>query len=418
MSVEQIQTLVDALATRLGRAVVVDDQDLRLIAASKDYGNADPARMWSLLHRRTRPEDVRYEEIRRWTGPGHIPENAALELWRRLCVPVRCRGLLLGFLWVTDRYGDLTEAQVAEAARAAEVMGRALQRGLVATGEETELRRRLVEQLLSHDPVVRREAWEEALDRGLLDSVGQVAVLLVSCRPGKGDGTPADTRAVLAESMGRLCRTAPGEAALAAVGSRRATVVLARRQGFGDGRLAEAAAALLAELTDRSGLAGCWRVGTSGPVRGLDGLPQAQRQAEVALSAAGEGGAASWPALSADALLAQLVPQAWESALLPEGLAALLADPSAAVLVPTLETYLDCAGDLQRAARELRVHRTTLDYRLERAEHISGMSLHDGRDRLLLHMALGLRRLHGTHQLPGPPADVDVLPPEKRRRAG
>src|SRR5208282_264647 len=55
MSVEQIQALADGLATRLGRAVLVDDRNLRLVAASEDFGDADPARVWSLLHRRTRP---------------------------------------------------------------------------------------------------------------------------------------------------------------------------------------------------------------------------------------------------------------------------------------------------------------------------------------------------------------------------
>src|ERR1700677_4166476 len=107
MSVEQIQALVDGLAARLGRAVLVDDRDLRLVAASEDFGDADPARIWSLLHRRTRPEDVSYAEIKQLTGPARIPENPALELWQRLCAPIRCQGLLLGFTWITDRYGDL-----------------------------------------------------------------------------------------------------------------------------------------------------------------------------------------------------------------------------------------------------------------------------------------------------------------------
>jgi hypothetical protein len=42
MSVEQIQALADGLATRLGRAVLVDDRNLRLVAASEDFGDADP----------------------------------------------------------------------------------------------------------------------------------------------------------------------------------------------------------------------------------------------------------------------------------------------------------------------------------------------------------------------------------------
>jgi len=123
MSVEQIQALADGLAIRLGRAVLIDDRELRLVAASVDFGDADPARVWSLLHRKTRPEDVQLEQIARLTGPGYVPANPALELWQRLCVPVRCRGLLLGFLWITDRFGDLTQEQVAEAARTAAEIG-------------------------------------------------------------------------------------------------------------------------------------------------------------------------------------------------------------------------------------------------------------------------------------------------------
>ena len=146
MSVEQIQALADGLAARLGRAVLVDDRDLRLVAASEDFGDADPARVWSLLHRRTRPEDVRHEEIARLPGPGYVPENPALELWQRLCVPVRCRGLLLGFVWITDRFGDLTEEQVADSARTAAEIGVLLRDRLLAGGRDRARRHELVEQ--------------------------------------------------------------------------------------------------------------------------------------------------------------------------------------------------------------------------------------------------------------------------------
>src|SRR5580692_2164127 len=119
MSVEQIQALADGLATRLGRAVLVDDRDLRLVAASQDFGDADPARVWSLLHRRTRPEDVRHEEITRLPGAGYVPENRELQLWQRLCVPNRCQGLLLGFVWVTDRFGEIRQPEVTDIAATA-----------------------------------------------------------------------------------------------------------------------------------------------------------------------------------------------------------------------------------------------------------------------------------------------------------
>jgi sugar diacid utilization regulator len=151
----------------------------------------------------------------------------------------------------------------------------------------------------------------------------------------------------------------------------------------------------------------------------------AQRQASIACSLATSSAAACWSGLSADALLAQLASPAQPGPLIPDGVLALLSDPAAPILLPTVETFLDCAGEVQRAARELRVHRTTLYHRLGRAEQISGLNLRDGRDRLLLHLVLGLRRIHGTSQPPGPsaasaglPAGAGDEPGNLQRRAG
>jgi DNA-binding PucR family transcriptional regulator len=74
----------------------------------------------------------------------------------------------------------------------------------------------------------------------------------------------------------------------------------------------------------------------------------------------------------------------------PEALARLLPHPE---LVETLEAYLDRAGDAQAAAAALFIHRTTLYHRLRRIERVAEVDLHDGDDRLLLHMALRLRAL-------------------------
>jgi PucR C-terminal helix-turn-helix domain len=154
-----------------------------------------------------------------------------------------------------------------------------------------------------------------------------------------------------------------------------------------------------------------------------------ERQASIACSLAADGAAdsaaACWSRLSADALLAQLASPAPPGAIIPDGVLALLADPAAHILVPTVEKFLDCAGEVQRAARELRVHRTTLYYRLGRAEQISGLNLRDGRDRLL-HLVLGLRRVHGTPGGPslpaassaGLPTDAGEEPRNLQRRAG
>ncbi len=72
----------------------------------------------------------------------------------------------------------------------------------------------------------------------------------------------------------------------------------------------------------------------------------------------------------------------------------LLADAdTTGVLVDTLESFLDHAGDVRGAAEAMCVHRATLYYRLRRIEQRTGCSLASGHDRLALHLAVKLRRL-------------------------
>ena len=233
MSVEQIQALVDELAARLGRAVLVDDRDLRLVAASQDFGDADPARVWSLLHRRTRPEDVRHDEITRLTGPGYVPENPELQLWQRLCVPIRCQGLLLGFVWITDRFGEISQDKVADIATAAARIGVLMRGRLVAADRDRALHTDLVERLLSPDAAASSDASQDAVDRGLLDEGGHVALLLAR-RPGADSTSPGELAAGEAPAASlpdieRLGRDHPGLRALTAWWPRRAVAIVTGR---------------------------------------------------------------------------------------------------------------------------------------------------------------------------------------------
>ena len=73
-------------------------------------------------------------------------------------------------------------------------------------------------------------------------------------------------------------------------------------------------------------------------------------------------------------------------------------------LAATAAAYLDHAGNVQRAAAELAVHRQTLYYRLQRIQALTGLDLADGQDRLRLHLALTLAPLVGKVARPdGPP---------------
>ena len=83
--------------------------------------------------------------------------------------------------------------------------------------------------------------------------------------------------------------------------------------------------------------------------------------------------------------------EAIESALDPR-VAALLNSGDEAV-VSTLETYLDLAGDAKATAELLHLHRGTLYYRLDKAQRLAGIDVHNGYDRLAVHLGLKLAKL-------------------------
>jgi DNA-binding PucR family transcriptional regulator len=71
----------------------------------------------------------------------------------------------------------------------------------------------------------------------------------------------------------------------------------------------------------------------------------------------------------------------------------LLLDEQQADLFHTLETYLDDGGNSVQTARTLDIHRSTLNYRLERIKEICACDLSDPATRLNLQVALKLLRL-------------------------
>jgi DNA-binding PucR family transcriptional regulator len=80
----------------------------------------------------------------------------------------------------------------------------------------------------------------------------------------------------------------------------------------------------------------------------------------------------------------------------PPSLQALVERDDRGALLETAEVYLDHAGDVRRAAQALHVHRTTLYYRLQRVEEVTGLDLQNGVDRLSLHLGIKLIRLRGA----------------------
>ncbi|MGK5557426.1 PucR family transcriptional regulator, partial [Actinomadura kijaniata] len=121
--------------------------------------------------------------------------------------------------------------------------------------------------------------------------------------------------------------------------------------------------------------------------RARDAWGQARAALRVARGVPGMGPVASWDALGPYRMLSQVTDG--DAVVTP------LLDPANAALRLTAETYLDQAGNAQRTAAALNVHRQTLYYRLSRIEALTGLDLDSGTDRLLLHMALKVAHLEG-----------------------
>lgn len=389
----RVQSVVDALGERLRRGVIVDDHMLNMLAASEHFGDADPARMWSLLHRRTRPEDIDYARLRTAVGPIRIAANAELGLLARICVPIRHDGILLGFLWLIDAEDSLPTDQLEDATAAAAEIAVSLRQELMIQDRDSAFGAYLLEQVLAENASGAAQAATDLLQHGFLDEDGYVGVLIIDAAEPSGRHPAA-----LGEAVHRAARSARPGGWLISMTARRATVLVARSRPVEEELLASAER-ISANL---GGASGGWWIAVGGSSQGLGGAAASKRQAMVALSVARRLQPApaapttiGWNRLGAYTLIGQLPTSVLSDDSLPLGLFTLLRSGKSIQLLETVETFLDCVGDKQGTAKELNIHRTTLYYRLDRIEAITGLSLSDGEDRLLLHLAVKLARLAG-----------------------
>src|SRR4051794_14806618 len=153
-----LQGIVEALGRRVQRAVAVDDPRMRLQVYSPHFGPVDDTRLESILHREAPPESVKHvlsQGIATAPGPMRIAACPDLGLLPRICVPIRCQKILLGYLWLVDADETLTDAELEIAAEAAEAAGVVLYREQLLNELERGRERELFRDLLSGEDQVR-----------------------------------------------------------------------------------------------------------------------------------------------------------------------------------------------------------------------------------------------------------------------
>ncbi|WP_068256121.1 PucR family transcriptional regulator [Janibacter corallicola] len=142
------------------------------------------------------------------------------------------------------------------------------------------------------------------------------------------------------------------------------------------------------------------RAGIGGLTDGLVTAATSYEQAEIAWRAAcldpgTHPRVSTWEGFGVDKLLLRLPLEDLTRADLPAPVTRLLASDHHDVDVPTLLTYLDCGGDGRATATALRIHRSTLYYRLARIRTTTAVDLADGAVRRDLHTGLRVARLAG-----------------------
>lgn len=385
------QELVDEISELLGAPATLENRDFELIAfgaydgeGDLDPSALDPVRTRSILTRRSTTAIRTWFEgfgITRATGPVRIPPTPEAGVYRgRICLPVRHRGVVLGYVWLLDDddpgpAAPQLDAAMKVTARIGALLADEAQAGADLTRE--------LRAVLTAERGWQRDMAVAAL-RTALGPRGEGPHTVVCLAPWPSAGDPDEAPSA---------RTVPHATALCTVPwgakGQQCLAVLVRLRSTDLGGPAEAVAARLLKdgAADAARAAGIGR-----PRTGLTDLGTAWQEATAAARAALAeprfAPVADWSRIGPYRLLTSLSPEsAHDPAVGP------LLSPTHHELARTAEVYLDCAGQAGRTAAELGIHRQTLYYRLSRVEQLTGLDLDDGEDRLLLHMVLKGARL-------------------------
>jgi PucR-like helix-turn-helix protein len=395
---EKLQVIAEQLADALERSVIIEDAALRPVAVSAQTGLVDATRIEAVLQRRT---TARHRQMLTEHGiftarepvPIPAPEPGSLP---RLCLPLRRRDQLLGFLWLIDE-PPLTAAQIQRAQAAAAQASRLLHQRAARQTAESGTFAALADTLLHAEARDRAAAARELTGEAALAGSPPYALALIRYLAdppagGLADAVaggladlPAGERDGLLQAAGDLRRrAAPGSFVLATPGPHELIAITTRDA---TGPLRDTVRVLPGPPLV---------IGTAGAAGALEavhaGLGNARYAAEVAAAVPAFSRAADWDELDSYAVFQYLPRDQAAAERICPGITALLTERTG-MYEATMRAYLDCGANAQQAAALLHIHRTTLYWRLTRVSDLLAVDLSRGDDRLKLHLALKLAEL-------------------------
>ncbi|MBI5666785.1 MAG: PucR family transcriptional regulator ligand-binding domain-containing protein [Chloroflexi bacterium] len=379
-----LNDLADRLAELIGQSISIENERFEILA-SHNVAEVDEARRFTVSEGHTDPRLVEALEtrgilaqLRATLRPVHIPPmpDVGLEL-ERFLAPIVVHGDVYGYVWIIPHGQPLTDIDRMAIDSGATIAALMLLYQESLQSAEASLKGGLLSQLIQGESGREVVLTDQALRYGV-DLRRPFVMLLVE---------QADGSSRIHQVYRRVNRLASLHRWSAVVGQFAGQVVILAQA---DETVPTIADQIQTEFQTPL------RIGVSGTSRGAGTVSAAYQQCREVLLITGRLGNPQ-PVVYFDHL-------GYLHALYRAGADALATNPYAPPvrrllaegqtdLFTTLEAYLDAGGNGVQTAETLHIHRSTLNYRLERIREICGFDLSDPIERTNLQVALKLLRL-------------------------
>ncbi|MET0928376.1 MAG: helix-turn-helix domain-containing protein [Aeromicrobium sp.] len=407
MAQDRVQAVVDRFANELGRSVVVNDPEVRMLYASPHFGDEDAVRIRAMLNRDAGAKAIGHvlaHGVTQWTRPGRIPALDEVGLHARVAVPIRWRGQVLGMLMIMDADASATSADLDRVAEVAAEIAPLM--GGESRSDDTARSEAAIATVLEGDAPARAAAID-ALAMGP-DAGGTTSVRVLVLSSGRDDAGDRDPGVIALRHALVAARSRSRGEALHAVSGGVGFLVHMGAAARATTGLATEAAAMIQDVQDVAGAGVTVTAGIGDVVSGLGEAWVSARQARLAATIARRAGAekvVAWEDAGVLGVLARIPKDELDVTAVPPALRRLAESDPSGRLLQTLRAFLDHAGSGPAASEALFIHRTTLYYRLDRIREAAGVDLDDGNVRLQLHLGLhtiDLMRAEGVEPFPQP----------------